>query len=354
MSILRLLLSAATLVTATFSASGQGLGRGSMDDPVTDWSTATADSLGLDAGALEQHRVRCEETQATACLVAYRGIIVQEWYAADYPADPVFMQPWIGTRSAAKSVFGILAGMLIDDGAIGGVDDEAATYIPEWQAGADSSVTIRHLLTMTSGVAKYAEGRRSPGVVAAKNTTAYVLGLPVDTRPGDKWAYSNEGAQLLSPILERAAGMPLAAYARERLFGPVGMETSMLMVDEYYNTVAIGGMHTRLREFARLGQLIANGGMWNGEKIVSGEWIDEMTTGVEQNPYYGYLWWVDEEYGAYTAAGTFDQVLTVIPDLDLVAVRLQRDAGPGRTGDYWGRETSALLRTVVPAGESGR
>lgn len=158
---------------------------------------------------------------------------------------------------------------------------------------------------------------------------------------------------MLSPVLEKAAGMPLSAYIRERLFGPIGLETSRMLVDEYYNTVLIGGMQTRLREFARLGQLVANHGNWNGREIVPAEWIEEMLTPVPQNPYYGYLWWIDEEAGAASAAGTFDQVIYVLPDVDLVAVRLQGDVESGRTGHYWSRETPGLLRRIV-TGAPGR
>jgi CubicO group peptidase (beta-lactamase class C family) len=326
------------------------MGRGTAENPIREWSTADPDSVGLNLDALERHRALCEDSEASGCLVAYRGEIVQEWYADSFPSDPIAMQPWIGTRSAAKSVFGLVAGMLVADGAIGSIDEPVATFIPEWRAGAEAGVTIRHLLTMTSGVARHAGEGRHPGVVAARNLNAFVFELPLQDGPGERWNYSNEGAQLLSPVLERAAGMPLAAYTWERLFNPLGLQTSFLRVDDYYNTVTIGGMMTRLREFARLGQLVANDGAWNGEQIVSSDWIRDMTTGIEQNPAYGYLWWVSEEHGAFAAAGSFDQLLVVIPDLDLVAVRLQRDVESGRTGYYWGTDTYALLREIVEGG----
>lgn len=328
----------------------QGLGRGTPDRPITNWPVADPDSLGLDAAALEEHRVRCEESEASACLVVWRGEIIQEWYAPDYPSDPIAMQPWIGTRSAAKSVGGLLAGMLIADGNIPDIDTPVSEFIPEWVAGADSGVTVRHLLTMTSGVARNPEGVRGPGVVAAKNLREFAMRLPLEATPGERWNYSNEGAQLLAAVMEEAADMPLAAYARERLFDPIGMATSFMRLDEYANTVLIGGMRTRLREFARIGQLVANNGSWNGSQLVPEAWIRAMLTPVEQNEYYGYLWWIDEELGAYSAAGTFDQLIYVLPDVDLVAVRLQRDVKSGRTGDYWGRTTPTILRRIVRGG----
>lgn len=328
-------------------AAAQGLGRGTLDSPVVDWPVADADSMGLNLEALAEHAAVCDSSRASACIVAYQGYIVQEWYSDSYPSDPVPMQPWIGLRSATKSVAGLLAGILIDDGAIDSVDIPVSTFIPEWEAGDSAGVTLRHLLTMTSGVAKHSGSGPRAGVVAVKNTTDYVLGLPLASSPGEKWNYSNEGAQLLSPVLERAAGMSLAAFARERLLDPLGMTTSIMLIDEYYNTVTIGGMRSRIREFARLGQLLANDGMWNGNSIVSSDWLDQMTTPVEQNPYYGFLWWLHTDAGAVSAAGQFDQIIYVFPERDLIAVRLQRDVETGKTGIYWNEEVTSLLQRIV-------
>ena len=143
----------ATLATAVALAAlaapvhAQGLGRGTPDAPVTAWPTAPPDSLGLDADALAAHAAQCEATGATACLVAYRGFVVQEWEAPDYAYGP-----WIRLRSATKSITGLLVGMLLGDGALADLDQPVADVIPEWQAGADSAVTIRHLVTMTAGL----------------------------------------------------------------------------------------------------------------------------------------------------------------------------------------------------------
>lgn len=333
--------------TSTYPGAAQGLGRGNLQQPVMEWPVANPDTMNLNAKALEEHEDLCRRSEASGCLVAFKGYIVQEWYNPDFPGDPPEMQPWIGTRSAVKSWVSILAGMLAADGKIESVHEPVSDYIPEWTAGAEAGVTIRHLLTMTSGVAKHAGEQPHPGVVAAQNTTAYVLDLPLERAPGERWNYSNEGAQLLSPILERAAGMPLAAYARERLFDPLGMQTTYMLIDPYYNTVTIGGTRTRLREFARIGQLMLNDGWWNGRQIVPADWVRDSTQSIPENEYYGYLWWVHADDGAYSAAGTFDQIIYVFPELGLVTARLQRDVESGVTGRYWSRETRALIRRIV-------
>jgi hypothetical protein len=94
------------------------------------WETADGVSLGLDAHALEEHRALCEETRADACLVVYKGKIVQEWYSPRYHTPMYAM-------SSTKSVTGILTGMLIDDGKIASIDDSVCTYIPEWVCGGE-------------------------------------------------------------------------------------------------------------------------------------------------------------------------------------------------------------------------
>ncbi|GAB5534054.1 MAG: hypothetical protein Rubg2KO_03030 [Rubricoccaceae bacterium] len=340
------------LVTAFLlsgSARAQGLGLGAASTPVTDWPVADPAEMGLDTTALADHAALCEASAAVACLVAYKGHIVQEWAQPEYAYGP-----HIGLASATKSVSALLVGMLIADGHIGSLDDEVRMYLPEWTAGADSSVTLRHLLTMTSGLDPL---RPFDSVLAAPDANTFVVGLDLPRSPGTRWAYSNDGVQLLSPILERAGGMPPAAYARERLLTPIGAHWAKFDVDEYGNTLLFGGMMSTLRDFARIGQLVLNRGTWNGRQLVPANWIDAINTPTPQNPGYGLLWWLDAESDAMAAVGDGDRVLTVLPEHDLVAVRLQRIATiPGTASATYfndrGRmhaDAWQILKRVVPS-----
>lgn len=350
---MRLVLLTILLALLSLPVQAQGLGQGSANAPVTEWPTAAPDTMGLNTEALRAHLDRCKKSGSFGCLVAYKGHVVQEWYRIEH------RNPFVGTRSAVKSWTGLLAGMLIADGAIDSVGVPVATYIPEWTAGAQAGVTIRHLLTMTSGLRSRTGGTtvpapdsalpktKGPGVVGAKNTTGYVFDLPLDWPPGTHFSYSNDAVQLLSPILERAAGMPLARYARERLFSPLGMNHTALHVDAYYNTVTFGGAETTLSEFARIGQLMLNDGRWNGDQIVPATWIDRSTTPTEAMPNYGFLWWIDTKRNNFAATGALDNVCLVFPDLDLVVARMQRDPQPDAATTYQSVETLELLRRVV-------
>lgn len=317
--------------------------------------------MGLSAEALQSHLDRCKKSRAFGCLVAYKGHVVQEWYRIEH------RRPFVGTASAVKSWTGLLTGMLIADGAIDSVGVPVAKWIPEWTAGARAGVTIRHLLTMTSGLSDRTGSRMTipppdkttdlpdgPGVVGAKNTTEYVLDLSLDFSPGKRFSYSNEGVQLLSPILERAAGMSLARYARERLFGPLGMQKTRLKVDEYYNTVTFGSAETTLSDFARVGQLMLNDGQWNGEQVVPASWVERSTTPTETMPNYGFLWWIDQKRGNFAAAGSLDNVCIVFPELHLVVARVQRDPQPGAKIKYQSSETLDLLRQIVEDGSAAQ
>jgi CubicO group peptidase (beta-lactamase class C family) len=353
---MRLLLSLLLAFLFAPGVDAQGLGRGTAEAPVTEWPAADADTMGLSAEALQAHLDRCKKSGSFGCLVAYKGHVVQEWYRIDH------RNPFVDTRSAVKSWTGLLTGMLIADGAIDSVGVPVAKWIPEWTAGAQARVTIRHLLTMTSGLRSREGGTtvpppdsalpasKTPGVVAAKNTTGHAFDLSLDWAPGRRFSYSNGGVQLLSPLLERAAGMPLARYARERLFRPLGMEHTRFMVDEYYNTVTFGGAQTTLSEFARIGQLMLNEGTWNGTQIVPASWVERSTTPIPQMSNYGFLWWIDTKRGNFAAAGSLENVCIVFPDLNLVVARMQRDLQPDADVRYQSVETLNLLRRIVEGG----
>lgn len=333
-------------------ADAQGLGLGSKDNPIRYWPAADPDTMGLNVEALKDHLEVCKETKSTACIVAYKGYIVQEWYEKPvYHQIPILIE----TRSAVKSWTSLLAGILWDQGKLESLDDPVSKYIPEWTSGSEAGVTVRQLLTMTSGIRQRKAGEwrklQSEGKIliqAHRNTNEAVFKVELDTIPGAEYSYSNEGVQMLSPILERAAGMPLAAYARERLFDPLDMYWTMMFIDEYYNTVTYADASTTPREFAKIGQLVLNNGNWNGRRVVSEEYLEMATTPIPQFEKYGYLWWVSEERGTISAMGSHDNSCIIFPEKDLLVVRMQHDPLPGSNGQWQRLSTIQLLRSIVP------
>lgn len=287
--------------------------------PDDDWRTASPAALGMDTAALAAHRALCERSGADACVVVHKGALVQEWYGPRYTEPMMAM-------SSTKSVTGLLAGMLVGDGRLS-ADDPVSRYIPRWRAGAEGGVTVRHLLTMTSGLPDFPPGARE--VSSARDKEAFVFGLPLSTRPGAAWAYSNDGAFLLSPLLDRAAGEPVEDYAARRLFAPLGMRRTRLHVYPKGQAWTHADMETTPRDLARVGQLMLNGGRWGGKQIVPEAWVRASVQPSQAvNPQYGLLWWLDVP-GGFAARGYLDTNVYVFPARDLVVVRMQARPAPG-------------------------
>ncbi|MBV9926901.1 MAG: serine hydrolase [Acidobacteria bacterium] len=275
------------------------------------WQTADPAALGLNVGALKRHAELCLRTGADACLVVYKGKIVQELYGPRYQEPTMAM-------SSTKSVTGLLVGALVDDGKIKGVDEPVCRYVEEWCAGAKGKVTLRHLLTMTSGLPRM----KDEGVGRVSDKNPFVKGLPLAAEPGAAWDYSNEGVQLLSPVIDRAAGEPAQDYARRRLFGPLGMNDTRLHLDLKGHAWTYADMETTPRDFARLGMLMLGKGTWRGRRVISESWVAESTKPSQKlNPNYGLLWWLVPD--GYAALGYLDTNLYVFPSQDLVVVRMQ-------------------------------
>lgn len=278
--------------------------------PVVDPATA-----GLNVDALDRHRLLCERSGADACLIVHKGRIVQEWYGPKYRAPMTAM-------SSTKSIAGLLVGMLVADGKIASIDRRVCEFLSDWCTGLRGRVTLRHLLAMTSGLPNLPDGR---GVGYARDKNAFARALTPDSMPGTSWAYSNEGVQLLSPILDKAAGEPIQDYAQRRLFTPLGMRDTRLKVDEKGHAWTYADLQTTPRDFARLGMLMAQRGMWNGTRIVPAQWITESVRPSQPyQPEYGLLWWTAMPHEArYAATGYLDTDMQVMPDAGLVIVRMQ-------------------------------
>jgi CubicO group peptidase (beta-lactamase class C family) len=299
------------------------------------WQTAAASELGLDPAALEEHGRLCERSGADACLVIRRGKIAQEYYSPRYRVPMLAM-------SSTKSVTGLLVGMLLDEGKIPSIDEPVCSYVPQWCDGLKRRATIRHLLTMTSGLPRMYDD----GLPTTNDKNAFVAALPLSVEPGTRWTYSNEGVQLLSPILDKAAGEPIQEYAHRRLFAPLGMTETRLHLDALGHAWTYADMETTARDFARLGLLMLNRGTWNGKQIVSDKWIMQ-SVAPSQSLFagYGLLWWLHDRPRGFRADGYLDTNLYVFPEQDLIVVRMQ--ARPVETTVSYSQSASAIFERLT-------
>jgi CubicO group peptidase (beta-lactamase class C family) len=287
----------------------------------------------------------------TAAFIVLRGdTLLYERYFNGYTREST-----VTSFSTAKSFISALVGIAIHDGAIGAVDDPITRYLPELRGrpGLDR-VTVRHLLTMSSGL-QYS-GRGSGGMPWEDDAKTYyapdlrTLAFTVRAggEPGTRWQYNNYHPLLLGLILERATGRPVAQYLSEKIWQPLGMEApgswSLDSARHGFEKME-SGINGRAMDFARFGRLYARGGEWQGRQIVPRAWVEESTRpGLPTDPIYGYLWWLDlpEQGRGFSAAGHLGQFIYVLPEKDLVIVRF----GERSANIEWRRLLHTIARRV--------
>jgi len=280
--------------------------------------TALFGQKNINTDTLRKVQTIAEETFADGVLILHKGEIIHEWYNPD--CDSVYM----GTASAVKSWTGLLVGILLKEGKIKSVEDPVCDYLPEWEAGCKANVKIRHLLTMSAGINKRRATEGPKRVIFVEpDFNKFVLNMPLDTTPGLRFSYSNETVQLFGPIIERTCEMSVEDCFQQKLFEPLGMDSTSLVKDDAGNAIVFGGAETTLRDFAKIGQLMLQKGAWNGQQLVAEDYIEASVTPAPTSAYYGYLWWVNEESGSYSAMGDFGQLCIVFPEKDLIYMRYQ-------------------------------
>lgn len=301
------------------------------------------------------------ETTGTTAFIAVRDdTILYEGYFNGYSRDSINT-----SFSVAKSITALLVGLAIDDGHIDSLQDPVTDYIPEL-AQTDPrylNITLEHILSMKSGIAF-----KDTDIPWHDKSKAYyhpqlrqtVLSLPIANEPGVEWVYNTFNPILMGVVLERATGRPPSAYFEERLWQPLGMEfdATWSIDSETGNMVKMeSGINARAIDFVKLGRLVLNGGNWNGEQIISREWIESSMAIVPENNvakfgenvFYQNGWWIQRptETDLYTvyAWGHRGQYLFLFPDDNMIVARFGKDIG---NVDSWREVTQELVRQTRP------
>ena len=264
-------------------------------------------------------------------LVIKDGRIVVEKYALGRKPD----DRWVGF-SVGKSVTSLLVGAAIKDGFIKSLDSPVTDCIPYLKGSAYDGVTVRQLLTMTSGVkwnedytdpnsdvAKFA----LPGVVGPDGedpTVVYMSKLPREAAPGTKFSYKTGESDLIGILVERATHKHLADYLSEKIWAPFGMEKDANWMLASAGS-EIGGCCTSmtLRDYGRLGLFVMNGGVAGGEQVIPPDFLTAATTKQVMSDFaglgYGYQWWTHDD-GSFEAVGIFGQSIYINRQEKLVIV----------------------------------
>ncbi len=266
------------------------------------------------------------EQKVAGFLILQDGKIRLERYALGHSESNLW-----SSLSVAKSVTSTLVGAAIKDGYIKSVDDYVTDYIPDLKGSAYDSVTIRHLLTMTTGVrwnenytdpdsdiAKFDKDPIEPGMNA---TVSYMRRLPAEAEPGTKWVYSTGETHLLGVLVSSATHQTLSHYLSSKIWIPYGMEqTATWRLDRTGQEMAGCCLQMRLRDFARFGQFVLEDGRINGKSIVPDGWFDTATqiqVPLWPGAGYGYGWWIFNG-DSFEALGIHGQMIYIDPSRKLV------------------------------------
>lgn len=269
-----------------------------------------------------------------AFLVIRDTSLLFEFYADGYGPDS-----YSNSFSMAKSIVSLLVGCAINDGYIHNVDQPIGDFLPQFRIGNRYRVTIRHLLTMSSGLS-WDESYSSLFSLTTKgyygtDLPSIVLNQHVVDEPGRIFEYRSGDTQLLSLLLEAATRKTLSEYASEKLWSRIGAEHDALWCLDRKGGVekAFCCFNSNARDFARFGQLLLNNGVWNGVHLVPSDYLQEAVkpasylidkeTG-KPCDFYGYQWWhIDiDGYSVTYARGLLGQYIFAIPKLNTVIVRL--------------------------------
>ncbi|PZD96076.1 serine hydrolase [Paenibacillus sambharensis] len=294
---------------------------------------AEAAVSGLDTDKLNEMNDTARQYGMRSVLIVKDGRIAWEWH--EQGTDRIG-----SVYSCTKSVLSALIGIALDEGHIRSVDDRAAGYLKLQGSLEEHPVTIKQLLTMTPGYDWPDFDKPYKEMKKAEDWVQYVLDRPLVHTPGEVFTYNSGGSHLLSAVLTSATGTSTLSYAREKLFGPLGIRR-LKWGGQHGIQEGGAGLYLTAEDLAKLGMLFANQGVWEGNRLLSAGWIEESTRShskglVNYRPSiygnYGYHWWVSAEQPEevppyYFAFGYGGQYMAVVPEYNAVVVLRKNLAG---------------------------
>ena len=263
-------------------------------------------------------------------IVIRNGKIVAEAYAKD--KDDQFKLD--NTQSCTKSVVSLLVGIALKKNLINDLNTPLFAFYPEHfdSDPKKRSITLRHCLTMETGLA-YSGGRDSEELVHTKtNTLKYILSQPLVSEPGTSFLYSDYSPQLVNGVISKVTNEDIEIFADRNLFAPLGITKFRWERSKDGLNLGAFSLYLRPRDLAKLGQLCLQNGNWNDVRLMD-TWVEQATIKQAKSSTYGFYFWTNPNRGTYSMEGNGRQMVLISPSKNLVIVHT---ASPYTSVPLWG------------------
>ena len=296
------------------------------------WETKNHDEVGLDKLKIEELFELTFSDDATMSAVLIKdGYIIKEQYAEGFNENS-YGTSW----STAKSFYAALVGISLDKGEIDSLDDPVAKYVPLYNEGKKKDITIRQILNMTSGLEFPSHEHEM--MFFEPDHLAYAYEVGVEDEPGKVFQYNNVNSMLMGEILKGATGKTAKQLIEERLFSKIGLKNYTAWEDKAGNTLTYCCLDMSARDYSRFGILFSRDGNWNGEQVISKNYVDESlklywgstpSMGWMHSDTRGYSlqWWIskyDDEAKIYNTSGKFGQFVFIDKERDVIFTRITK------------------------------
>jgi CubicO group peptidase (beta-lactamase class C family) len=323
------------------------------------WLRANPADVNMDAALLADASARASNiSRFRSLLVARHGRLVLERYYGGATVNTLH-----DVRSVTKSVVSLLTGIAHAEGFVPNLDASIGDFLDADYVldDSDRQVTVRNLLTMSSGYQWNESGTTEYNLwVTAPEHVQYLLDRPHQWPPGQHFTYNSAAVHVLGVILEHATGMSLPAFAQQYLFGPAGITNVQWEQLDGGHVNGAAGIQLRARDLLRLGQLVLQGGLSGSRQIVPADWILTAGTpaytwrselGDQAGVSYGYLWWTTDSPRGLFGWGYGGQYLYVVPERDLVVLVTAdwHDLGPADVDAMYETMFNVIADDIVPA-----
>jgi CubicO group peptidase (beta-lactamase class C family) len=324
------------------------------------WAVSELELEGIQAEMVRDlvRQLQSNPQNLHSFLLVRNGKLVLESYFGGWERERIHE-----LRSCSKSVNSLLIGIAIDRGFLDGVDHPVFDLFPQYAALEDAAkdgMQVEHLLTMSSGLewdqtsfGNESERNDEGALERSDDWLGYVLSREMKGPPGEVFLYNSGCSALLAGIVKQTTGQHSDLLAERYLFGPLGIERYHWHKQQDGLCNAWAGLSLRPRDMAKIGQLMLDGGRWQGQQIVSQPWVERSTLALQSNGAsgYGYQWWTAEmlvngrQIRVNSARGNGGQYIFIVPELQAVVVFT--------AGNYYplnqGAPFSYLQQVVLPS-----